>query len=112
NIILLPNLPHHSVPAGKTPEDNEVVLQYGEAPVLTENALPHWELATKYDLIDFELGVKVTGAGFPVYKGKGARLQRALISFFLDEADKAGYREMMPPLMVNEASGFGTGQLP
>jgi seryl-tRNA synthetase len=112
NIILLPNLPHHSVPAGQTPEDNEVVLQYGEAPVLPENALPHWELATKYDLIDFELGVKVTGAGFPVYKGKGARLQRALISFFLDEADKAGYREMMPPLMVNEASGFGTGQLP
>lgn len=111
-LVLLPNLPHVSVPAGKTPEDNEVVLEHGERPNLSESALPHWELAAKYDLIDFELGVKITGAGFPVYKGKGAKLQRAMISFFLDEAEKAGYREMMLPLLVNEASGFGTGQLP
>ncbi len=111
-IVLLPNLPHSSVPQGKTPEDNEVVLTNGDTPALPENALPHWELAAKYDLIDFELGVKITGAGFPVYKGKGAKLQRALIAFFLDEAEKAGYNEVSVPLMVNEASGFGTGQLP
>lgn len=111
-LILLPNLPHASVPAGTTPEENEVVLEHGEKPVLHEKAQPHWELAAKYDLIDFELGVKIAGAGFPVYKGKGARLQRALINFFLDEATNAGYREMQPPVVVNEASGFGTGQLP
>lgn len=111
-LVLLPNLPHSSVPKGVTPEDNEIVLENGAKPVLPENALPHWELAAKYNLIDFELGVKITGAGFPVYKGKGAKLQRALISFFLDEAEKAGYDERMLPLMVNEASGFGTGQLP
>jgi seryl-tRNA synthetase len=111
-IVQLPNLPHSSVPKGKTPEENEVVLTYGDVPKLPENALPHWELAAKYNLIDFELGVKITGAGFPVYKGKGAKLQRALINFFLAEAEKAGYEEMMLPLLVNEASGFGTGQLP
>jgi seryl-tRNA synthetase len=111
-IVVLPNLPHSSVPKGTTPEENEVVLENGTIPQLPANALPHWELAAKYNLIDFELGVKITGAGFPVYKGKGAKLQRALISFFLDEAEKAGYNEVMLPLMVNEASGFGTGQLP
>jgi seryl-tRNA synthetase len=111
-IVVLPNLPHNSVPKGVSAEDNETVLENGEKPILPENALPHWELATKYNLIDFELGVKITGAGFPVYKGKGAKLQRALIAFFLDEAEKAGYNEVMLPLMVNEASGFGTGQLP
>jgi seryl-tRNA synthetase len=111
-ILVLPNLPHSSVPKGVSAEDNETVLENGEKPNLPENALPHWELATKYNLIDFELGVKITGAGFPVYKGKGAKLQRALIAFFLDEAEKAGYNEVMLPLMVNEASGFGTGQLP
>ncbi len=111
-LVLLPNLPHSSVPKGSTPEENEVVLTNGAIPELPANALPHWELAAKYNLIDFELGVKITGAGFPVYKGKGAKLQRALISFFLDEAEKAGYDEVMLPLMVNEASGFGTGQLP
>ena len=111
-LVLLPNLPHKSVPKGVSAEDNEVVLEHGEKPQLPANALPHWELAAKYNLIDFELGVKITGAGFPVYKGKGAKLQRALIAFFLDEAEKAGYDEMMLPLVVNEASGFGTGQLP
>ncbi|RKD17188.1 serine--tRNA ligase [Pelobium manganitolerans] len=111
-LVQLPNLPHKSVPAGKTPEDNEVVLVNGDLPSLPKSALPHWELAAKYNLIDFELGVKITGAGFPVYKGKGAKLQRALINFFLAEADKAGYEEMMVPHLVNEASGFGTGQLP
>jgi seryl-tRNA synthetase len=111
-IVLLPNLPHSSVPLGTTPEENEVVLENGAKPNLPANALPHWELATKYNLIDFELGVKITGAGFPVYKGKGAKLQRALIAYFLDEAEKAGYNEVMLPLLVNEASGFGTGQLP
>ncbi|WP_419801406.1 serine--tRNA ligase [Mucilaginibacter sp.] len=111
-LFLLPNLPHQSVPKGSTAEENEVVLEHGEKPNLPENALPHWELAAKYNLIDFELGVKITGAGFPVYKGKGAKLQRALIAFFLDEAEKAGYDERMLPLLVNEASGFGTGQLP
>lgn len=111
-IVLLPNLPHESVPAGSTPEENVVALEHGAKPALPENALPHWELAAKYDIIDFELGVKITGAGFPVYKGKGARLQRALINFFLDNAQEAGYREMQVPIVVNEASGFGTGQLP
>jgi seryl-tRNA synthetase len=111
-IVLLPNLPHSSVPKGLTPEENEIVLENGEKPHLAESALPHWELAAKYNLIDFELGVKITGAGFPVYKGKGVKLQRALIAYFLDEAEKAGYAEVMLPLMVNEASGFGTGQLP
>ncbi|PIF05515.1 MAG: serine--tRNA ligase [Draconibacterium sp.] len=111
-LVLLPNLPHHSVPEGKNATDNEIVKKSGEIPVLASGALPHWELAQKYNLIDFELGVKITGAGFPVYRGKGSRLQRALISFFLDEARNAGYEEIQPPLMVNEASGFGTGQLP
>lgn len=111
-IVQLPNLPHSSVPKGIAAEDNEVVLTHGEAPDLPENAQAHWDLAAKYDLIDFELGTKITGAGFPVYKGKGAKLQRALINFFLAEADKAGYEEMMVPHLVNEASGFGTGQLP
>lgn len=111
-LLLLPNLPHSSVPKGVSAEDNETVLQNGEMPVLPENAIPHWELAAKYNLIDFELGVKITGAGFPVYKGKGAKLQRALIAFFLDEAEKAGYNEVMLPLLVNKASGYGTGQLP
>ncbi|WP_159522259.1 serine--tRNA ligase [Sunxiuqinia indica] len=110
--VQLPNLPADIVPAGKTPEDNKEVKAAGEMPVLGDNKLPHWELAEKYDLIDFELGVKLTGAGFPVYKGKGARLQRALINFFLDEARDAGYLEIQPPLVVNEDSGFGTGQLP
>ncbi|GAO29239.1 serine--tRNA ligase [Geofilum rubicundum] len=110
-LVQLPNLPHASVPAGKSAEDNLTVREGGEMPSLT-NALPHWELAKKYDLIDFELGVKLTGAGFPVYKGKGAKLQRALINFFLDQAIVAGYQEVLPPLMVNEDSGFGTGQLP
>jgi seryl-tRNA synthetase len=111
-LVQLPNLPHASVPAGITPEENEVVYTWGAIPVLPENAKPHWELAADYDIIDFELGVKITGAGFPVYKGKGARLQRALINFFLDEAAAAGYKEMQPPIVVNAASGFATGQLP
>jgi len=111
-LVLLPNTPHVSVPEGNSAEDNEVVRSGGSFPVLDENALPHWELASRYNLIDFELGVKLTGAGFPVYRGKGARLQRALINFFLDQARQNGYEEIQPPLMVNEASGFGTGQLP
>ena len=111
-LVLVPNLPHVSVPIGKTPEENENVFQWGESPKLSEGALAHWDLIKKYDLIDFELGAKITGAGFPVYKGKGARLQRALINFFLDEAIKAGYKEIMPPHLVNSDSGFGTGQLP
>ena len=111
-LVLLPNLPHVSAPQGKTAADNMVVRSGGITPDLPLDALPHWELAKKFDLIDFELGVKLTGAGFPVYKGKGARLQRALISFFLDRAQEAGYREVIPPLMVNEDSGFGTCNLP
>jgi seryl-tRNA synthetase len=111
-VIQLPNLPYHLVPEGKTPEENAVVHLEGHVPALGEDALPHWELAAKYDLIDFEAGVKLTGAGFPVYKGKGARLQRALINFFLDQAQQQGYLEIQPPILVNEASGFGTGQLP
>ena len=110
--VLLPNLPSDLVPEGRTPEDNMIVKSHGTIPILPENSIPHWELARKYDIIDFELGVKITGAGFPVYKGKGARIQRALISFFLDEARESGYLEIQPPLMVNEESGFGTGQLP
>ena len=110
--VQLPNLPADIVPEGRHAADNLTVKRQGDIPELPENALPHWELAAKYNLIDFELGVKLTGAGFPVYRGKGARLQRALISFFLDEAREAGYEEIQPPLMVNEASGFGTGQLP
>jgi seryl-tRNA synthetase len=110
-IILLPNLPHSSVPTGKTAEDN-VEIRRGGIVADLHNALPHWELAKKYDIIDFELGVKLTGAGFPVYKGKGARLQRALISMFLDINTAAGYLEIEPPIVVNEDSGFGTGQLP
>lgn len=108
----IPNIPHPSVPEGNTAEDNLIERTGGETPNLPSDALPHWDLAKKYDLIDFELGVKITGAGFPVYKGKGARLQRALINFFLDEARDAGYLEVEPPYVVNEASGFGTGQLP
>lgn len=111
-LLTIPNTPHHSVPPGKTPEENEEVFSEGVIPKLDESALPHWELTSKYDIIDFELGNKITGAGFPVYKGKGARLQRALINFFLDEALKAGYYEIMPPNVVNADSGFGTGQLP
>ncbi|WP_372775474.1 serine--tRNA ligase [Mangrovibacterium sp.] len=110
--VQLPNLPADIVPEGRTPEDNVVVKTVGDIPDLGDSKLPHWELASKYDIIDFELGVKLTGAGFPVYKGKGSRLQRALINFFLNEAEKAGYLEIQPPLMVNEDSGFGTGQLP
>lgn len=111
-LYLIPNIPHESVPAGNTDEDNVEIFREGSIPELVEGALPHWELAKKYGIIDFELGVKVTGAGFPVYKGKGARLQRALISYFLDKNTAAGYTEVQPPLMVNEASGYGTGQLP
>ena len=109
----LPNIPNKLVPNGKTDADNELIFENKKQVSLAENSkLPHWELAKNYDLIDFELGVKITGAGFPVYKGKGAKLQRALINFFLNEAEKNGYQEIMPPLMVNEASGYGTGQLP
>tara|TARA_Y100000589_G_scaffold246893_1_gene234793 strand:+ start:123305 stop:124576 length:1272 start_codon:yes stop_codon:yes gene_type:complete len=108
----VPNVPHQSVPAGNSDQDNEVVDTENDIPQLPEDALPHWELAAKYNLIDFELGAKITGAGFPVYIGKGARLQRALINFFLEEALKAGYTEIIPPFVVNEASGYGTGQLP
>lgn len=111
-LVLLPNIPCDQVPEGRTAEDNVVVRSGNEVPALGEGCLPHWELAKKYDIIDFDLGVKLTGAGFPVYKGKGARLQRALINFFLDCNTKAGYLEVEPPIMVNEASGFGTGQLP
>lgn len=111
-LLTIPNLPNNEVPEGRTAEDNVVEKTGGNLENLPEDALPHWELAKKYDLIDFELGVKITGAGFPVYKGKGARLQRALINFFLDEARNAGYEEIMPPTVVNAASGYGTGQLP
>ena len=111
-LVLLPNIPCDQVPEGRTAEDNVVVKTGNEIPELGENKLPHWELAKKFDIIDFDLGVKLTGAGFPVYKGKGARLQRALINFFLDCNTSEGYLEVEPPIMVNEASGFGTGQLP
>lgn len=112
NLVLLPNIPHASVPAGKTPEDNEVVRSGGQVPVLAGNAKPHWDLIEQYKLISLELGTKITGAGFPVYMGKGARLQRALVQFFLDEASAAGYIEVIPPYLVNEDTAFGTGQLP
>ena len=108
----LPNVPNEIVPAGKSELDNVNVLELGTKRIFDFEAVPHWDICKKFDLIDFELGVKITGAGFPVYKGKGAKLQRALISFFLEEADKAGYQEFIPPLVVNEASGYGTGQLP
>ena len=108
----IPNVPATVVPAGKSAEDNIVAHRHGQMPTLHDGALPHWELIKKYDIIDFELGVKISGAGFPVYKGKGAKLQRALINFFLSEAEKAGYIEMQPPVVVNEDSGYGTGQLP
>jgi len=108
----IPNVPHTDVPAGKGAEDNINVYEHGTVPTLHAAALPHWELIKKYDIIDFDLGVKISGAGFPVYKGKGAKLQRALINFFLSEADHAGYTEIQPPIVVNEASGYGTGQLP
>lgn len=111
-IVQLPNLPHQSVPAGKSAADNEMIFAEGDASDLDDAALPHWELTTKYKLIDFELGSKITGAGFPVYTGKGARLQRALINFFLDEATANGYLEVQPPYLVNEASAYATGQLP
>jgi seryl-tRNA synthetase len=111
-LVRLPNLPSEKVPPGKTPEDNEVVRMGGSKPELYAGAQPHWELAKKYDLIDFELGNKITGSGFPVYKGKGAKLQRALIQYFLDYNTAAGYLEYMPPFMVNEVSAYGTGQLP
>lgn len=111
-LLNIPNIPYIGVPEGKTAEDNVVELTGGPMPDLPADALPHWELAKKYNLIDFDLGVKITGAGFPVYLGKGAKLQRALIQFFLDEASKAGYLEVQPPYVVNEASGYGTGQLP
>ena len=111
-LIQVPNTPSEKVPPGKTPEDNETVFEHGAKPSLPESAVPHWDLAAKYNLIDFELGVKLTGAGFPVYKGKGARFQRALINYFLDKATSAGYMEIQPPIMVNEDSAYGTGQLP
>lgn len=111
-IVRLPNIPHESVPAGHGADDNVIVREGGVKPELPGNAMPHWDLIRKYNIIDFDLGTKLTGAGFPVYFGKGAKLQRSLISFFLDQGEKAGYREVMPPIMVNEDSGFGTGQLP
>ena len=108
----IPNVPHEKVVAGKSEDDNEIVLEFGEIPEMDDKALPHWEVASKYDIIDFELGTKITGAGFPVYKGKGARYQRALINYFLDKNTEAGYKEFQVPHLVNEASGYGTGQLP
>jgi len=111
-LVQLPNIPHESVPPGKGEQDNVEIKSGGTKPELAQDALPHWDLAKKYDIIDFELGNKITGSGFPVYKGKGAKLQRALINYFLDKAIEAGYHEVLPPLMVNEDSGFGTGQLP
>lgn len=111
-LVQVPNLPNEVVPEGRTPAENATVFTHGDIPKLHEGAVPHWDLAAKYDLIDFELGVKLTGAGFPVYKNKGAKLQRALINFFLDRAAQAGYMEVQPPIMVNKDSGFGTGQLP
>ena len=111
-LVKLPNLPHTLVAPGQTADDNVIVRSGGAIPQLQPDAIPHWDLIKKYDIIDFDLGIKITGAGFPVYKGKGARLQRALINFFLDEGERAGYREIEPPILVNEDSGFGTGQLP
>lgn len=111
-LLSVPNVPNKEVPTGKSDEDNEVLEEFGQKPELSTEAKPHWDLAKEYDIIDFERGVKVTGAGFPIYTGKGARLQRALISFFLDEAERAGYKEIVPPLLVNEETGIATGQLP
>ena len=111
-LVLLPNLPHESVPPGRTPEENVEVYLWGEKPTLPETAKPHWDLIEQYDIIDFKLGTKITGAGFPVYKGQGARIQRAMIQFFLDKAVEAGYMEVQPPILINAESGFGTGQLP
>lgn len=111
-LVLLPNLPHESVPPGRTPEENVEVYLWGKKPTLPETAKPHWDLIEQYDIIDFKLGTKITGAGFPVYKGKGARIQRAMIQFFLDKAVEAGYMEVQPPILINAESGFGTGQLP
>ena len=111
-LLLLPNLPQNRVQKGKSEADNIVVKEAGPAAQLTNEALPHWDLASKYKIIDFETGNKITGSGFPLYRGKGAKLQRALISWFLDKGDEAGYTEFIPPLMVNEDSGYGTGQLP
>lgn len=111
-LVKLPNLPHSSVPKGKTPEENEVVREGGTKPTLYGGAVPHWELIKKYDLVDFETGAKITGSGFPLYKGKGAKLQRALIQYFLDYNTAAGYTEYLPPLLVNEDTAYGTGQLP
>ena len=111
-LYTIPNIPHKDVPEGTSSEDNPIIYEWGKIPLLNDKALPHWELIEKYDIIDFKLGNKITGAGFPVYKGKGARLQRALISFFLDEAEKAGYTEIQPPILINADSGRATGQLP
>ena len=111
-LVLLPNLPHKTVPVGKSPAENELVYEFGKVPTLSDEALPHWDLIKKYDIVDFDLGNKITGAGFPVYKGKGARLQRALINFFLAEANDAGYTEIQPPILVNADSCFATGNLP
>jgi seryl-tRNA synthetase len=111
-LYTIPNTPNLSVPKGNTEEDNEVIFEHGKLPSMDDDAKPHWEITDKYDIVDFELGVKIAGAGFPVYKGKGARLQRALVNFFLDNATAEGYREIQPPLLINEASGYGTGQLP
>jgi seryl-tRNA synthetase len=111
-LYTVPNVPHDRVPDGAGPDDNLKVHEWGSIPVLEKDAVPHWDLIKKYDIIDFDLGNKISGAGFPVYKGKGAKLQRALINFFLDEAEKQGYKEIQPPIVVNEASGYGTGQLP
>lgn len=111
-LVQLPNLPHHQVPRGRSAQDNQEVFSHGQIPEITDDFVPHWDLIKKYNIIDFDLGNKVTGAGFPFYRGKGAKLQRALINFFLDEGIKAGYLEYQPPLMVNEASAYGTGQLP
>ncbi len=111
-LVQIPNLPHSSVPPGKSDRENRIIREGGSLPSLPEDAMPHWELGTRYRFIDFNLGVKITGGGFPVYRGPGARLQRALISYFLDQNTRAGYEEYLPPLLVNEASGFGTGQLP
>jgi seryl-tRNA synthetase len=112
DILMLPNLPHISVPKGKTPEENELIREGGSKPLLQNDAMPHWDLIKKFDLIDFEAGSKIAGSGFPLYKGKGAKLQRSLIQYFLDYNTEAGYTEYMPPLMVNEATAYGTGQLP
>ncbi|MBK6267019.1 serine--tRNA ligase [Marivirga sp. S37H4] len=112
SLYQIPNIPHADVKEGKGADDNELILEHGQKPVLHPGNTPHWDLIKKYDIIDFDLGVKISGAGFPVYKGKGARLQRAMLNFFLDEAEKQGFKEIQPPILINEASGIGTGQLP